>query len=370
MGMTTLRTNPSVAHVQKKSTVAALVHARAKHRKEMFLAPARAGATKLLAVQQKVDAFTDDGKVTGAERKSLLKSIDAAKKQAAPLVAAQSDIASEALEKVELMTKRGTLSAKSEAAIATLRDGRKKLVQSAISAEAHSPFAGKKGWRAPFPGVRTKDFTYAGLKVHAVAIDLADPRVRLQTNTEAQRGHSVESFGKNGKAEVAINGDFFSFGSFKPSGLAVTGNKQWANTEPGFEGFMAFNGHHAELVTPFHKKPEWATNVVSGRPTVLSNGKAVLSDPAKNDKSARTGLGMSKSGRVAYMVAVEGRSGVFGLTAQGLGKLLKSLGADDGLALDSGGSAQLYVKGRGMVQKSTDPGGSRGVANVLMVQAG
>lgn len=50
-------------------------------------------------------------------------------------------------------------------------------------------------------------------------------------------------------------------------------------------------------------------------------------------------------------------------------KFMRSLGADDGFALDAGGSAQLFVKGRGMVQRSTDPGGARAVANVIMVQS-
>lgn len=79
--------------------------------------------------------------------------------------------------------------------------------------------------------------------------------------------------------------------------------------------------------------------------------------------------GTSEDGRTLYLVAVQGKSGVNGLTATELGQFLRSLGADDAMAMDSGGSAQLYVKGRGMVQKSTDPGGSRGVANVVMVQS-
>ena len=151
----------------------------------------------------------------------------------------------------------------------------------------------------------------------------------------------------------------------------MTNGKPWSgSTDRNFEGFLAFNGQHAELMGPFKDSPDWARNAVSARPTVLVDGKPTLSDPNKNDRTARTGLGVSKSGRVAYLIAVEGKSGVKGLTATELGTLLKRLGADDGLAMDSGGSTQMYIRGRGMVQKSTDPGGARGVANVLMVQAG
>lgn len=340
-------------------------------RLQIFTAPAKAEAKKLLTVQKQVDAFVADGKVTKAEKKTLLASIQKARHSAEPLVAAQSNTALEALRTVELMTDRGTLTKRAAVAVEALKSARQDLVKHATFAAEHSPFRGKEDWKKPFHGVRTRDFTFKGLKVHAVAIDLADPRVKLQTNSEAQRGKTPETFARHAKAEVAINGDFYSFGSFKPSGFAMTQGKTWAGTDDrNFEGFLAFTGHHAELMSPYKSSPGWARNAVSARPTVLVDGQATLSDPNKNDRTARTGLGVSKSGRVVYLVAVEGKSGVKGLTATELGTLLKRLGADDGLAMDSGGSAQMYIRGRGLVQRSTDPGGARGVANVLMVQAG
>lgn len=340
-------------------------------RTALFTAPAKAEAKKLLTVQQHVDAFTADGTVTRAEKKQLLASIKTARAGALPLVAAQADVCLAALRKVELMTTQGTLGQRAEMAIQTLRAGRQAVVKHAHAAADTSAFRGKEDWKKPFPGVRTRDFTHAGLKVHAVAIDLADPRVRLQTNSEATRGKTPETFARAHQAEVAINGDFFSWGTFKPSGFAMTHGTPWTGSKaPSFEGFLAFNGHHAQLMKPGQRAPDWATNAVSSRPTVLVDGKPTLSDPNKNEISARTGVGMSKSGRVAYLVAVEGKTGVKGLTATQLGKLLRALGADDGVAMDSGGSAQMYIRGRGMVQRSTDPGGARGAANVLMVQAG
>lgn len=340
-------------------------------RLQIFTAPAKAEAKKLLVVQKQLDAFVADGKVTAAEKKQLKASIATARRSAEPLVAAQSNTALEALRKVELMTDKGTLTQRAQVAVDVLREARSAIVKNAKFAAEHSPFRGKEDWKKPFHGVRTKDFTVQGLEVHAVAIDLADPRVTLQTNSEAARGKTPETQARNHHAEVAINGDFYSFGSFKPSGFAMSQGKTWANTsDRNFEGFLAFTGHHAELMSPFKKNPAWSRNAVSARPTVLIDGKPALSDPNKNDRTARTGLGVSKTGRVVYLVAVEGKSGVKGLTATELGSLLKRLGADDGLAMDSGGSAQMYVRGRGLVQKSTDPLGFRGAANVLMVQAG
>ncbi|MBL8913428.1 MAG: phosphodiester glycosidase family protein [Archangium sp.] len=353
--------------VANGATWTALEKKISAQKERAFLNGTKNVAGKLDALARQVDRFTDDGRVTSAERSALNKSISSARAAAEPMVADQSNLALAALEKVALMTKRGTLTTKAEDALKALRSAKANIVKDAKFDAHHSAFG--PGFKRAFNGIATKDTTVNGLKAHVVAIDLADPRVKLQTNTESTRGRTVENHARAANAEVALNGDFFSWGSFKPSGLAITNGKQWSNTSSGFEGFLAFNGRHAAVTRPNSKNPSWSENAVSARPTVLLDGRAVLSDPAKNERSARSGIGISKDGRTLYLVAVQGRSGVNGLTATELGKFMRSLGADDAMAMDSGGSAQLYVRGRGMVQKSTDPGGSRGVANVVMVQS-
>jgi exopolysaccharide biosynthesis protein len=103
---------------------------------------------------------------------------------------------------------------------------------------------------------------------------------------------------------------------------------------------------------------------VSARPTVLKDGHVATSfpEPDKAGAHRRTGVGVSKSGRVLYLVASEGA-----MTAKDLGRLLKKVGADDGMAMDAGGSAQMWMKGRGYVQRSSDPGGTRRVANAILI---
>ncbi|MFO0598873.1 MAG: phosphodiester glycosidase family protein [Myxococcaceae bacterium] len=334
---------------------------------ERFVNATLPARRELLKLQRQVDAFTADGRVTASEKQQLRAQAGKAKDAASSLVAAESNPVLDTLAKVELMTKQGTLTAKAQDVVAKLRATRAALTTEAKREAGRAVLP--KGWSQPFAGIATKDLTVQGLRAHVVAIDLADPRVKLQANAESERGKTVESFARNHGAEVAINGDFFSWGSYRPSGLAVTNGKQWAGTSNGFEGFLAFNGRHAEVAPPRTHNPDWSRNVISSRPTVLIDGKATATDPAKNERSARTGIGLSKSGRVLYLVAVEGKSGVRGLTGTELGKFMHSLGADDGVAMDSGGSAQLFVGGRGMVQRSTDPGGARAVANVLMVQS-
>lgn len=350
-----------------ETKVAKLEAAAKQSKAERFEKATLPARRELLSLQREVSSFTADGRVTTAEKHQLLTQLTKARETASSLVAAESNPVLSALAKVELMTRQGTLTTRAQSAVTLLQTTRSGLVTEAKKEAGRDVLP--RGWSQPFAGVATRELTVKGLRAHVVAVDLADPRVKLQASTEAERGKTVDGFAKKHGAEVALNGDFFSWGSYRPSGLAMTDGKPWANTSSGFEGFIAFNGRHAEIAPPHSHNPAWSRNVISSRPTVLIDGKATATDPAKNDRSARTGLGLSKGGRVLYLVAVEGQSGVRGLTGTELGQFMHSLGADDGMAMDSGGSAQMYVAGRGMVQKSTDPGGARAVANVLMVQA-
>ncbi len=339
-------------------------------RLSIFSAPAKANERRLDALRKQLDEATADGRLDPAEKKGLREAIDGTAKKARGLVAYQHTGVQQVLSDTKAALRTGTLLAKTDAFEERLGRAGDRLVAQARFAARHDRLD-LKGWQRRFPGIATRDFTYKGLEVNAVAIDLADPRVRLQTNTEAQRGRTVDGQAKAHGAEIAVNGDFFSFGSFKPSGLAETNGHRWADTSTGFEPSIAFTGRHAELLPAGHSgEPGWADNVVSARPATLRDGEVIAAPPeGMNERTARTGIGLSKSGRVLYLVAVEGRSGVKGLTGTEVGKLLKKLGADDGMSMDGGGSAQMYQRGRGLVHPSTDPGGRRGVANVLMVQS-
>jgi len=339
-------------------------------RLSVFTAPARIHQKRLDALRTQLDTATADGRLTKAERTALRDTIDTTAKKARGLVAYQHAGVQKVLSDTKAALREGTLLVNSDRFETRLDRSGDKLVEQAKLAAQHDRLD-KPGWKRRFPGVATRDFTFKGLKVNAVAIDLADPRVRLQTNSEGTRGRAVDTQAKAHGAEIAINGDFFSFGSFKPSGLAETKGQRWSGTSTGFEPSIAFTGRHAELLDHgHHGEPGWADNVVSARPQMLKDGRVNPNPPGgMNERTARTGIGLSKSGRVLYLVAVEGRSGVKGLTGTELGQLLKRLGADDGMAMDGGGSAQMYQRGRGLVKPSTDPGGRRGVANVLMVQS-
>lgn len=143
--------------------------------------------------------------------------------------------------------------------------------------------------------------------------------------------------------------------------------KPWGTDAATWESGLVWKGQHAQIQRSSAHPASWAKNVVSARPNVLHDGR-VRTEYPEADKALphrRTGLGLSQNGRVLFLVAAEG-----GLSAKDLGRLLRQQGAHDGFALDSGGSAQLYQRGRGMVQASSDAGGRRRVANALLINVG
>ena len=79
---------------------------------------------------------------------------------------------------------------------------------------------------------------------------------------------------------------------------------------------------------------------------------------------------MTEDGTVVLMV-VDGRSRrSVGMTLHRLALTFASLGATDAMNLDGGGSSAMWIAGRGVVNRPSDPGGERRVVNALLVLPG
>lgn len=320
-----------------------------------------AAAARLERLAEALRDAAQDDRVTAEEtarardlaRKALDRSLDLVASQGAPAVFAT--------ERALAQAKDGKLvPSKAEAAAALVEAGRKAMLEVARRHRFSNLFRRLgRGWSAPYHGVRTKDMSFEGRPAHAVAIDLSNPRVRLQTNGPASRGRAVERQARDHRSEIAINGDFFTWSTYRPSGPARHAGRDWGGKG---EPMLAFRGGHADIVRG-GSGPEWATGIVSGRPLVLAHGEVTTDYTHNGERARRTGVGVSEDGRALYLVAGPNLSG------RQLGRLLKSLGAHEGIAMDAGGSAQMYQSHRGMVQASSDPGGARAVANAILVQA-
>lgn len=113
-------------------------------------------------------------------------------------------------------------------------------------------------------------------------------------------------------------------------------------------------------------------NVMGGAPMLVSDGAVVAMDCASYfcDRNPRTGVGITATGHV-LLVVVDGRSRAsVGMTIIGFAKEMLALGAVSALNLDGGGSATMWIAGRGVVNQPSDSSGERPLTNALVVLPG
>ena len=162
-------------------------------------------------------------------------------------------------------------------------------------------------WSDPFPGVRhLHRQTSTPWNIHALLVDLCAPGVSVRATAPSERGQTVSSFGISRDAEAAINGDFFIFSTYQPSGLAIGNSVRWSGTsDPSWEGFVAFGDGRADLsnmTDVVSSPPGWMDQVVSGRPQVVRNGAVVMQYNCSASgnyrvRDPRAGVGLSQDRR-------------------------------------------------------------------------
>jgi len=113
-------------------------------------------------------------------------------------------------------------------------------------------------------------------------------------------------------------------------------------------------------------------NVMGGAPMLVSDGAVVAMDCKSYfcGRNPRTAVGITADGHV-LLVVVDGRSrSSVGMTIVGFAKEMQALGAVWALNLDGGGSATMWIAGRGVVNTPSDGSGERPVTNALVVMPG
>jgi hypothetical protein len=112
-------------------------------------------------------------------------------------------------------------------------------------------------------------------------------------------------------------------------------------------------------------------DAVAGSPVLMKDGAIVIKPCSAYvcRRHPRTGVGVTRSGRI-YMVVVDGRQrGSKGMTIVQFARLFKRLGVRSAVNLDGGGSSTMVVKNH-IVNSPSDPGGQRAVASALLVIRG
>lgn len=226
---------------------------------------------------------------------------------------------------------------------------------------------------------------------------------------------SAGSYASSEGAQLSVNGDFFTLsGTSHVYGDAVHDGTRWPSARTGRDsayssdwyyqkyGWIAFGDGWVE-----YSNTEWVKNnrgdlgadggwkpgsvtkaipdrtkalvsgfpqlVVSGQPIQCSSPTASSCFPDRSDmrdRHPRTAMGLTADQQTFILLVVDGRStrsdGMYGTE---LADLIHQLGAHTAFNLDGGGSSQMWVDGRGTINRPSD-GSPRGVLNHWGVFAG
>ncbi len=231
-------------------------------------------------------------------------------------------------------------------------------------------------WYDPHPGVRYLHRTDGTpWQIHALEVDLCARGVAARATTESERQRTTSSFGGLVGAQAAINGDFFSYDGYWPTGLGLGAGEHW-HADNTWEGFLALGRDHALITEPteqWDSLADWMSEAVGGYPVLVRDGSAKSSfSPAPShcsDRHPRTAVGLSEDRQTLILVVVDGRSTASsGMTCAELSSLLAGLGAWTALNLDGGGSSAAWTEAYGVLNDPSD-GSERTVANHLAVWA-
>lgn len=236
-------------------------------------------------------------------------------------------------------------------------------------------------WTTPFAGVRKLYRTSASpaWQIHALEIKLDQPGVSLRSTATGERRRTPSSFARLVGAQLAVNGDFFSYTDYSTSGLAAGSGVKWADTSDGSaEATFAFGAAPTNRVELSAKSSTvtfdatWMKGVVSGKPDLIRGGAISSSQHGTSfctTRHPRTALGLSQDKKTLYLVVVDGRSTAsVGMSCAELATLLRGLGAWEAVNLDGGGSSAMYIAGQGVVNRPSD-GSERTTGNQLAVFA-
>jgi exopolysaccharide biosynthesis protein len=188
-------------------------------------------------------------------------------------------------------------------------------------------------------------FNYGNHFYHVVAVNPASCSVRTVHQDWLTSVHTMVD---RSQPKVAITGTFFSPGSQKcVADVCVDGNLV-ARGARGTTVAVDYYGNVSIFDEPFNSKIDWtqyqfglrgAVRVVDGG-RVAPNPKAQrFHDPAIWGKASRTGLGLTKAGKVLLFATSNG------VTLSEFGKAMKSRGVRNGVSLDGGASTCMYYNG-------------------------
>ncbi len=215
----------------------------------------------------------------------------------------------------------------------------------------------------------SENIAYVGRKIngawyHAVVANLDSDHVKVSGMVNQRVGRAEPMWQMIGRSQpdVAISGTFFDTRSKRPIGTIL------------IEGESKVDGFHGSCLVVDHFNqasiidPKWGRRfdmslyrfAVRGGVRLLTGGELTVypkaqkfKDPRVFSPARRIGVGVTKSNKIIF-VGTDAN-----VTLSGLAKAMKELGVREGMALDGGGSAAMYFRGKMLMRPN------RGMTNLL-----
>lgn len=203
------------------------------------------------------------------------------------------------------------------------------------------------GAKAPPPCVAYDTFVHSKVRYHAVTADLSTGVISAETIMSGSPSPAWHMIGKE-QPIAAITGTFFApRGGIPIADVLVDGSLMAKGNRGSGVGVDHF-GAVTIFDERFRSATDWANYRygLRGAVRVVSNGRVQPNPKAQRfrdkriwSKAARTGIGMTKSGKLVMLATKKP------VTLSQFGKAMVSRGVLNGISLDGGGSTCLYFNG-------------------------
>ncbi len=184
-----------------------------------------------------------------------------------------------------------------------------------------------------------------GLRVFITPAEMSGKFKALTTSEFLEKYH----------LKIALNGGYFkpqwahhpldyfphSGDEVQTSSFGVSNGQSYSEFKTGFHALCIYDDLRMEIMNSLC--PATALNAISGAEYLVKNGE--VRDKGLDEKHPRSAIGFSEKLDKIWLVTIDGRQHFYseGVYISELAEFMKSLGAEEALALDGGGSTTLVI---------------------------
>ncbi len=199
----------------------------------------------------------------------------------------------------------------------------------------------------PGDAVAYSNFVRGKARFHVVTADLNSGVISPETTSSGKLTSIWTMIGKE-QPIAAITGTFFHMRSGKPVGDVLVDGSLVAKGYRGSAIGVSYFGEVKIFDTVFKRAYDWGEYRFGIRGTIriVADGKVQPNPKAQQFKdkrlwgrASRTGIGITNGNKIVLMATTSP------VTLSEMGKAMLSLGVQNAISLDGGGSTALYYKG-------------------------